>query len=690
MYLVDFHRIESLKKNNTHFNAFVSQYIQNHEVDETIRLLKLAGIGIQEFREEEKIKNDQVYIDLIENHYGNVAQIENWKRECSIINILFNDLTLLRAAQGVDDVPIKRQLIGYLIVLEIFLGSILAYLNGLNLQKIKETYPFVVSLIDVPKQKILPANKDITQLHRIMDSIAENAGTLLKYFFREGSKIDLNTTVNYEQIKVLREHASLIDKYDIISNLEEKWSMMGLDINAIEDTIEIKLNDEEANKVLALSSARFQSQRRKWSLDFKNSDKSILESKIESNNSQLAPDGFISEAEAFYGISLGEFLSAKDLKMKLKNVEIREWLRAYSVIYREMDAVIAKRMEQCRVNPLLLKSWCSVKHKDEWIALFTDCGISVNSASIIIENLTFNRKSKDLLDRPFIPSGDLLIVIPSLALMIDPAMSTISNMASNTSDIALKGTGLERETLEKLRNANISCNQIKTTVGKEIYECDVFFVLDDVLFFVECKAFGQPNNVRQIYELMLKIKGPDEEIFPRATNDRSATEQLNRIADFYMENLNLISEKLGLKNDWKPRTVVRLILTTAMMGENVSTQGCYVIDNSTFSRFIKRDAPSMIVGPYTVQGSEENYEGEITFNKFMNVMTDSPQIRILANRTNLSWNQLDLQNHKLKYNHHTVPAAEMLKFDREDISEMIKRGILPEDAMEHMFGANRN
>lgn len=183
MYLVDFHRIESLKKNNTHFNAFVSQYIQNHEVDETIRLLKLAGIGIQEFREEEKIKNDQVYIDLIENHYGNVAQIENWKRECSIINILFNDLTLLRAAQGVDDVPIKRQLIGYLIVLEIFLGSILAYLNGLNLQKIKETYPFVVSLIDVPKQKILPANKDITQLHRIMDSIAENAGTLLKYFF---------------------------------------------------------------------------------------------------------------------------------------------------------------------------------------------------------------------------------------------------------------------------------------------------------------------------------------------------------------------------------------------------------------------------------------------------------------------------------------------------------------------------
>lgn len=495
--------------------------------------------------------------------------------------------------------------------------------------------------------------------------------------------------LKYEEIKTIRDHINLYDIYSSIENLEEKWRMLGLDVTKNNDAINFAMPQQEAFQAVALSSARFQNQRMKWILDFQKSDKNKLQQKVSLDSSVLPPKGFISEEEAMHSISLGEFLFTGDLTIKLKNVELREWIRAYSVVKREMEEVIRNRYISHKVSPMQLKDWCDVRPVSSWLDIFTNAGISKDSAGVIIKSLTFTSKSKDLLDCPFIQIQDRreqeeICVIPSLAAIIDPALSIISNMTKSTSDIAIKGTNLEKEVLDLLRNARIPAEKIKKTVNGETYECDTFFVIEDNLFFVECKAYGQPFGVRDYYNLIQNILSPIEEVFPRANNERSATEQINRIADYYLSNLPFLCEKLGLSESWKPKSVTRIVLTTAMMGQNMFFDNCYIVDYSIFSRFIKRDMPAINIGRYRILSGDKNYEGAITFEKLMNIIVKSPQIDIFNRGLNLDTVERKLYRKKMVYSLYTVPSSKIRIIDDSIINELIKRGILPENAQDQI------
>ncbi|OAB41209.1 hypothetical protein [Paenibacillus antarcticus] len=692
MDIVDFHKIESLARDFRNFLIFINGYMQQHSSEETVRILKISGIGVQKYPNSNKSEQLQTIIGALHSQYGKDDEHTNkWIEEVEIINNLFVDLIQLREAHGVNKIQKKRQAVGFLIALEIFLGSLKEYSMGRRLEKIKEVYPFVISLFDDRRRgRLIPAKVDHNRVAQIADSVAENASSIFKYFIYDDATLNFKNALKYDEIKILREHMNLYEIYNSIETLEEKWRMIGLDITIDKDIINFSMLDEKPFQAVSLSSARFQNQRMKWNLDFQNSDKTELHQKIKIDNTLLPTEGFISEEEVMHSISLGEFLLTRDLKMKLKNVELREWLRAYSVIKREMEEVIQKRFISNRVAPMQLTDWCDVRPASNWLQLFMSAGISEASAGIIINCLTFTLKSKDLLDCPFIPipprsdQEPEICVIPSLAVIIDPALSTISNMARSTSDIAMKGTGLENEVLKLLRSAGIPADQIKKTVNGETYECDTFFVLEDHLIFVECKAFGQPYGVRDYYQLIQNIIPLSEEVIPRAANDRSATEQLNRIAKYYLNHLPLLCEKLGLPEIWKPKSVTRIILTTAMLGENMFSDDCYIVDYSIFSRFIKRDMPYINIGPYRILNGDKNYEGDITFEKLMNIIVKSPQIDIFNRGIILNSVERKLYSKKLKYLIHTIPFSKIRIIDASVINKMITRGILPEDAHEQM------
>src|SRR5690606_14822389 len=98
-------------------------------------------------------------------------------------------------------------------------------------------------------------------------------------------------------------------------------------------------------------------------------------------------------------------------------------------------------------------------------------------------------------------------------------------------------------------------------------------------FLVECKAHVQPYTTRQHCNHLQKLN--------------ENTKQLNRIAEYYLKNIELINKKLDLPIDFKPEKVNKLVLTTAMIGQPMRINGCYIIDESAFTMIVDRVPPSL-------------------------------------------------------------------------------------------------
>lgn len=140
MYIVNkFQKLESLAKNFEDFLSFISAYMLQHSSEETVRILKLSGIGVQKYSNSDKLEELKTLIEALYSRYGdNDENIEKWKQELEEINYLYVELVRLREEHGVSKINRNRQAAGFLIALEIYLGSIKEYSNGKKIEDIKK------------------------------------------------------------------------------------------------------------------------------------------------------------------------------------------------------------------------------------------------------------------------------------------------------------------------------------------------------------------------------------------------------------------------------------------------------------------------------------------------------------------------------------------------------------------------
>ena len=171
------------------------------------------------------------------------------------------------------------------------------------------------------------------------------------------------------------------------------------------------------------------------------------------------------------------------------------------------------------------------------------------------------------------------------------------------------------------------------------YQCDVLFLLDRELFICECKAWSEPRTIIGFYNQLEKMY--------------DAEKQLTRIANKYVEEINLI--KSDLKIDCEVESIHKVVLSANAIGKENFINGTYYIDYSTFHNFILRKAPSInfynegIEYQYRLPGFDE-YEGDITASKFMKCLKEPSSNKLMEINTEEKQRVVSLGETEIEYN----------------------------------------
>ncbi|MEH6933984.1 hypothetical protein, partial [Bacillus sp. JJ783] len=666
MILWDFYELEKLGRNKKRFLTHLGVFMNEHTVEETLDVVRLSGICFNPYHSK---KNDtyKEIISLIEEHYPSCKEyIDDFVTTINSLNSIFQDFRDLREAKELNKIPQSKRVLSFIVALEIWMGSLTEYNNGHSLQEIKKSYPFVISLFNPIKAEVLPVGDAINQARGIADSVAENAGSILKYLQYENGTLEKLEHVSMNDIRAARDHIELYDIFSSLINLEQKWRFSNTTVTEDNNNFNVKLNNEGFLRAQEASKIRFISQRSKWYSDFLSSE---VTASINTEAVELAPNQYLCEEEIFYSIAIGEFLLTHDLNIKCLNVSLAEWIRAYTIIILESKKELENRFNNGYVRPISLKNWTIFQERKYWKKLFVKRGISKTSSDIIIDELIFDNDAKDLLDCPFIQFNGALILIPSIAASIDPSMSLISLLVNNNIDISFKGTGLENDVLKALNTNGILAKRLKQSHRGETFECDAAFKLNNDLFFVEIKAFGQPSTYREYYNLLLKLYAHQPKI-KETSNERSTTEQLERIADFYIKNMEIVCKELDLPKDWKPERIHKIILTTAMLGEPLFVNNTYIIDHSVFIRFLNRIPPGISFNNKLYIYRMPDFEGDITSEKLLNILRNPPQVRLGNKRIKIEKRKISLKNKTLDYPYLNDVLGDFIKVDDETLKKI--------------------
>jgi hypothetical protein len=550
--------------------------------------------------------------------------------QAMIFNKLFQDFDELRDNTGVNTISSENQIPAFLIASEIFLSSLHDYSKGFDKETLQTKYPFVIAFRK-SESILAPPEKVLAEIIHLNDKVMEQIGVVIKYLYHKGvPSCGLDSLVSIGEIKISRQHFALLERYEALFNVYEYWRFWeGLIYPETATKFKFEIENENFQYSQRIAVFRERIRRTKWMQDL-----STIKDKIsvDPETKSLPPICFRIPEEYLSVVFCKDLFGSDDLQERILNITLAEWIRAYTILQQISLDFLEKRIGTTK---LTVRDWCIVKTKDEWVDALTVNGINQINAEVMIENLIFRPTSKDVIDCPLISLDDSLVILPSLAAMISPADAMLSNFNNKELLGNFRGRGFELSIIEMLAKQNIFGKNIKTSNGSEEYECDVVFVLDQDLFFVECKAFLQPETPRRYYEYIGKLT--------------EAADQLNRISSFFEHNLEVVKTSLGLNNAWKANHIYKLILSSAMVGEPFFINNCFITDDSILKRFFDRESPGFRIGRARISPPDPNYEGVITSQKLLNSVIDPPQVNFTRGMMKTKYNNLELNNYSLSF-----------------------------------------
>ncbi|HAN2112404.1 TPA: hypothetical protein IEO88_004453, partial [Escherichia coli] len=342
--------------------------------------------------------------------------------------------------------------------------------------------------------------------------------------------------------------------------------------------------------------------------------------------SYLNSDGVFSS----FHLSELENMSPDDLHEEYGNISLFNWVHAYQCLVELSKEEMSKRFSSTKPIPLQLDRWLIIKSRESWLSFFQRKGIAADAAKKLIDYFTFNSKSHDLNDCPFIPCMDGLCLMPALIANSSVTRSLMSLFGSKKISQASKGRFHEQQFIKQVRDAGIKASPIDAHAN---YQCDCVILLDDCLIFTELKSNGQPIYYGKYYQQVCNIVG-DSSLIHDHNNKfmRSYFQQINRISEHYLNHLDVIIKEFELPSTWQPKGVYKLIVTTTMLGGKYHVDDTYVADKYALSSFFQR-IPGVIyqtnengkMAKNIIDGFE-CCEGEITIDKFIDYLSSLPSI----------------------------------------------------------------
>ncbi|MNW44749.1 hypothetical protein D3C74_219900 [compost metagenome] len=585
-------------KNTEEFMKLVLESYNTDGLEAALKILKKSGICISPFgtgmAKNPRLYNDVIRILKAKEQKGAIEILNRFEKEVMAINDLYKNYTKNYLIRIEDLLPDEDHINAYLITLELFLrnhlGGAFKVRSGLN-----------------------NTNSDIHE------NVVVSSGDVIHYLmnYKKFPLKDVTKKINLEYVKAASKHIDYAAYKELLNTVLELWSYFEVDFSIGENVTIIAKGDYTLGKTI--SHLMF--------MDIRNAkmsrfayDQYLLygENSTYNKTRKLAPSGYISFNEKLTCEFIKEYFATSNLEYKFDGVTIAEFIRAYLTISIECETFFKKRKLNRNQDVLSLSDVCIVKSKNKWINLLVTAGIKLDSAKKIIDNLTFNEKSKDLFDCPLIRVDDYLVVLPSVSLLTDPSRALLSNLKRRNIDVNIKGDLFEEELINTVVSTGLQCINLE----RYDYECDAVFSLDNDLYFVEAKHLNDPTSYREYMSNLDKI--------------HEACVQLERIVDYYSTHTNLseIKEKLQIS---EINNIYKVVVTNTAQGKKNNINNTFVIDETCFTGYFLRRPPQIVSiknGKVDLhQLFDEYYTGDISSKQFLKFIEASPFINFYLDRT---------------------------------------------------------
>ncbi|MDU7492292.1 MULTISPECIES: nuclease-related domain-containing protein [Morganellaceae] len=303
------------------------------------------------------------------------------------------------------------------------------------------------------------------------------------------------------------------------------------------------------------------------------------------------------------------FLKNDVITKKYGKLTLIEWIIGYSELSK-----YAK--ENIKTQTLILS-------KKEIFNLINNRLNSSEKTYLLIDYLTFNKKSKDLFDSPLVKvkGGLYYLCKPSLVtISIDEAI--LSTFATFNIATDKKGYKFEEFMNENLERLNLNHSPLKFKINDEEYEYDCILVLDSRVFILE-------------YKNRTPTKNYINSIVNKKSDLYDYIEQVKRLRDGLINNPQKFKEKFD--EDLDNYEIIPVVLFNHTFTHPKTEDNVYITDSSIFLRFFKKPYISMDIlkdgKEYNIYKSDKFWLGESpTSSELLTYMENPPQTKLFINK----------------------------------------------------------
>ncbi|HGB9360530.1 TPA: hypothetical protein ACIYVX_004440 [Escherichia coli] len=630
-------RISNLANDPKQFCSFFCEYIKRDDIsiDIALDVLRISSIYYNRFSVQTEVEYNNTFKkcinELVNSFPDNIELISEFESQCKIMHDINNSFFAATKCAGIWRKNTKKShalILNLIMFCEMFLSSLSSLVVVNDPKKMKRIFPLFI----VSENINIHAEPDIEYfrvIDRAFDEVANYTGRIFSYLRTHGP-LKLTSCVNKQTLLSMGGYLNEWNVFDSLSRVRDFFRLSSavftkLDNNIYSlevDSFCLYRDYEIARNRLMMRASHLYSEVH----EFSNKHFHLNSWVKDHMPSYLNSDGVFSS----FHLSELENMSPDDLHEEYGNISLFNWVHAYQCLVELSKEEMSKRFSSTKPIPLQLDRWLIIKSRESWLSFFQRKGIAADAAKKLIDYFTFNSKSHDLNDCPFIPCMDGLCLMPALIANSSVTRSLMSLFGSKKISQASKGRFHEQQFIKQVRDAGIKASPIDAHAN---YQCDCVILLDDFLIFTELKSNGQPIYYGKYYQQVCNIVG-DSSLIHDHNNKfmRSYFQQINRISEHYLNHLDVIIKEFELPSTWQPKGVYKLIVTTTMLGGKYHVDDTYVADKYALSSFFQR-IPGVIyqtnengkMAKNIIDGFE-CCEGEITIDKFIDYLSSLPSI----------------------------------------------------------------
>lgn len=604
------------KKSIDVYESLIVQY----GIEVLIEKVKLDRILVNPFNEVIKKDICELISNLtkIINKRNNDIEICKWNEvilEAQLINKVYREFYKnLLFQKNTTQNPLEA----FLLVTEQFLEYINNLINGEEYKNSEIGLSFSVLEMEtsLEDKKVFYMN-----LHDVLTREINIVLSSLKHYEYSKHQIDVDKIVDNDEISIAFNHFNNVQINDLINYAVDVWKYGGRKVRNMDEVILFDMVNDIDESYFIINE-RKESKANKIYLSIAQ----ILRENKENGTESKIYSKFMNQDEYLTTCFLMEYLNVDDLKTCTYSINgypddipVSDLIRAYYILISICKDKIGDKTE--KLNSL--RKWAVIIEEQKMEDLFIKNGIDTVNVIHIIKQLTY-KNGLDVFDAPLIKINQGFLILPSLLINIDVSKLVLSLIR----EIMTRGQLFENEIKKRFRDKGFRCNDLYVK-DKEEYQCDLAVVIENELYFIECKAWNEFKNITGYFSMISKMK--------------DAKKQLDRISNKFGENIEFVNERLGFESDHIFQDIHKIVVTLNMLGLFRKIDDTYFIDFSCLAKFLDRDKPGVRKygkNPEFIEfkGYKE-YDGNITNFKFMSMVRNPANIELTRKNKSLGINR---------------------------------------------------